>query len=444
MTDIQRDGLSVQLERAMLVGVILPGSTADPMDPLGELRSLAKTADADVIDEMLANRLKPTPNLYVGTGKAQEIADRAQQNDIDVVIFDNDLSPGQIRELEAVIKRKVLDRSELILDIFACHASTAESRLQIELAQLEYTYPRLRHMWSHLERMAGGSIGTRGPGEKQLETDRRLVQKRVSHLKRQLDEIDDRKMRQVRSRGDVFGACIVGYTNAGKSTLMNLLTGADVYVADKLFATLDTKTRQWNLGDGREVLLSDTVGFVRDLPHHLVASFKATLEEAIWANLLIHVADASSEQVDNQIKAVEGVLDELKCAQDRRMLVLNKIDKLKDPAILSILQRKYPAAIFVSAATGAGADLLLAEVIRRSFGEMVKVTVRAACSNGRLMNFINHHLQTEKQSFEDSTATFVGTISPNRLEELRLFGQDVEIVSPKAPKAKPKKTKPKQ
>ena len=189
MTDIQRDGLSVQQERALLVGVILPGSTADPMDPLGELRSLAKTADANVVDEMLANRLKPTPNLYVGTGKAQEIFARAVQNDIDVVIFDNDLSPGQIRELEAVIQRKVLDRSELILDIFACHASTAESRLQIELAQLEYTYPRLRHMWSHLERMAGGSIGTRGPGEKQLETDRRLVQKRVSHLKRQLAEI---------------------------------------------------------------------------------------------------------------------------------------------------------------------------------------------------------------------------------------------------------------
>lgn len=422
----------------MLVGVVLPGSTADPMDPLGELRSLAKTAGANVVDEMLAKRAKPTPGLYVGTGKAQEIADRAEQNDADVVIFDNDLSPAQVRDLEAIIKRKVLDRSELILDIFACHARTNESRLQVELAQLEYTYPRLRHMWSHLERVAGGAtsaasavgaIGTRGPGEKQLEIDRRLVQKRVSHLKRQLAEIDGRKLRQVRSRKNVYSACLVGYTNAGKSTLMNLLTGADVYVADKLFATLDTKTRKWNLGDGREILLSDTVGFVRDLPHHLVASFRATLEEAIFADLLIHVADASSDQVDNQIKAVEAVLDELGCAKDRRLLVLNKIDKIQDAAVRAILLKKYPSSIFISAATGSEASVLLGEVIHRSSGGVVEVAVRANCRNGRLMHFINQHVKAASQSYEDTTAVVSGQISPSRLAELRSFGHDVEVVA---------------
>ena len=255
----------------MLVGVLLPNNSADPMDPLGELRSLARTAGAAVVDEILAPRQKISPGIYIGSGKAEEIAQRVKLNEIDTVVFDNDLSPTQIRELEKIVSAKVLDRSELILDIFAAHARTAESRLQVELAQLEYTYPRLTHMWSHLERIAGGSasaaggIGTRGPGEKQIEIDRRLVQKRVSFLKRQMAQIDQRKTREVRSRSEqAFTVCLVGYTNAGKSTLMNRLTGAGAFVADQLFATLDTRTRRWNLGEGKEVLLSDTVGFVRD------------------------------------------------------------------------------------------------------------------------------------------------------------------------------------
>ncbi len=313
MTELVRTELGVEKERVLLMEVVLPNCTADPMDPLGELRNLAKTAGANVVDEMLARRPKVDNAHYVGIGKADEIKLRCVQNDISTVIFDNDLSPAQIRNLEKIIERKVLDRSELILDIFAAHAQTAESRLQVELAQLEYTYPRLHHMWSHLERIAGagasaasavGGIGTRGPGEKQIEIDRRLVQKRVSRLKELIAEIDRRKKREVHSREDVFSACLVGYTNAGKSTFMNLLTGAGVLVADQLFATLDTKTARWHLGESQNVLLSDTVGFIRDLPHHLVASFRATLEEAISANLLIHVADASHPRVEHQIKAV--------------------------------------------------------------------------------------------------------------------------------------------
>jgi len=436
MGELTRTDMSVQRERVLLVGVIRPDSTVDPMDPLGELRSLAKTAGADVVDEMLAKRKTINAAYYVGSGKAQEIADRAEMNRIDTIIFDNDLSPAQIGDLEEITKRKVLDRGELILDIFAAHAQTSESRLQVELAQLEYTYPRLRHMWTHLEHIAGGAstaasavggIGTRGPGEKQLEIDRRLVQKRVSHLKEQLKEIDRRKLREVRSRKDVYSVCLVGYTNAGKSTLMNLLTGAGVYVADQLFATLDTKTARWRLGDGQEVLLSDTVGFVRNLPHHLVASFRATLEEAIWADLLIHVADASHPLVQQQIEAVKGVLEDLDCDPDKQLLVLNKLDRLSDPVTRSMLAGKHPGAIFLSAVTGEGADGLISVVLERSAGLPVRVTIQANCRNGKLMQFIARYAQVRSQTYLDATACIEADLAVQRVEELRRFGKDVQV-----------------
>jgi len=437
MEENLRGDNTVQHERVLLVGVILPKSKANPSDPLDELRSLAKTVKAVVVDEMVVKRQDINPALYVGTGKAQEIALRCDQNDVDTILFDNDLSPNQIRDLEEITKRKVLDRSEVILDIFAAHARTSESRLQVELAQLEYTYPRLRRMWTHLERLAGGGstgagsvggIGTRGPGEKQLEIDRRLVQKRVSALKRELREIDQRKVRTVRSRKDTYGVCLVGYTNAGKSTLMNLLTGADVYAADKLFATLDTKTRRWNVGEGQSVLLSDTVGFIRELPHHLVASFRATLEEAIHADLLLHVADASHERVDIQIEAVETVLDELKVDRSTVRLVLNKTDRIVDPMTYTVLRQKYPRAIFLSAATGAGTDVLLTEVLHRSGGGPVHVTLRANCRNGKLMQYIAQHAQVSHQTFEDNIAVLDATVPANRLPMLNSFGEDVEVV----------------
>ena len=425
------------MERALLVGVILPRSNVDPHDPLGELRSLVKTAGAKVVDEMIANRHGINGALYVGTGKAAEIAARCEQNDVSTIIFDNDLHPNQIRDLEKITGRKVLDRSELILDIFAAHAQTAESRIQVELAQLEYTYPRLHHMWSHLERLAGGAssaaaavggIGTRGPGEKQLEIDRRLVQKRVSALKREIEEIDRRKLREVKSRKDVFSVCLVGYTNAGKSTLMNLLTGADTYVADKLFATLDTKTRRWNMGEGQSVLLSDTVGFVANLPHHLVASFRATLEEAIHGNLLLHIADASHDRVEHQIAAVEEVLDQLGCDRGKVLLVLNKIDNIKDPTLFTLLDKKYPGSVFVSALSGQGAEKLLEEVLRRSGGRNVRVRLRANFRNGKLMGFLAQHAKVDTQTYNDATTEIEANMAADKIEMLRMFGKDVEIV----------------
>jgi len=437
MEDQQRNDLSVQTERALLVAVILPGSKNDPRDPAGELRSLVQTAGAQVVDEMVAKRSRPHPGMYVGKGKAEQIAERADANEADVVIFDNDLTPAQIRDLEEIIERKVLDRSELILDIFAAHARTSESSLQVELAQLEYTYPRLRHMWSHLERIAGGAataassvggIGTRGPGEKQIEIDRRLVQKRVSQLKREIAAIDRRKQRQVRGRKDIAGVCLVGYTNAGKSTLMNLLTGAEVYVADQLFATLDTRTRKWDLGEGQSALLSDTVGFVRDLPHHLVASFRATLEEAIHADLLLHVADASADRVTDQIEAVEGVLDELGCNREKLLLVLNKTDCILDPTVRTILAARYPDALFVSARTGEGAVELAEAVSHSTAGGPVRVTLSANCGAGKLMHFIAQHGRIERQDYHDSTAEIDAVFPSHRLEGLKAFGDDVTIL----------------
>jgi len=441
MSEPKRTQLAVQKERALLVRVILPGEEPEISDPLAELRSLAWTARANVVDEMVAHRSKIHPGLYVGTGKAEEIGDRSEQNGVNVVIFDNDLTPGQIRDLEEITGRKVLDRSELILDIFAAHARTAESRLQVELAQLEYTYPRLRHMWTHLERLAGGAtspaaavggIGTRGPGEKQIETDRRLVKKRVAYLRRKIAEVDKRKVRQVNSRSDAFCVCLVGYTNSGKSTLMNLLTGAGAYVADQLFATLHTKTRRWRLGDGPEVLLSDTVGFVRQLPHHLVASFRATLEEAIRADLLIHVADASHPAVEQQITATRAVLDELGCDRDNQVLVLNKIDQIRDPTIRAVLARKYPHAVFLSAKTGEGASRLDQVVADRIEGASVRVKLSADCRNGKLMQYIAQHAKVVREQFTDARADIEAEIPARRLEQLRGLVRDVEILQAEA------------
>ena len=423
-------------ERALLLTVLLPDSTADPADPLGELRALARTAGADVVDEMVAKRRKRHPGLYVGTGKAEEIAARANQNKVDVVIFDNDLTPAQIRDLEEVLARKVVDRSELILDIFAAHARTHEARLQVELAQLEYTYPRLRHMWTHLERLAGGAstaaaavggIGTRGPGEKQIEIDRRLVQRRVAFLKRQIAAVDRRKVRQVRSRSEAFCACLVGYTNAGKSTLMHHLTGAGVLVADQLFATLDTRTRRWDLGDGARALLSDTVGFVRDLPHHLVASFRATLEEVIHADLLIHVADASHDRVTDEVNAVRTVLAELDCAEKPRVLAMNKTDCIIDPTVRVVLGRRYPEAVFISAATGDGVAALARSVARRAGGAPIRVTLRADCRDGKLMQYIARYATVESRRFVGTTARIEAVMPADCIERLDSFGDAVEV-----------------
>ena len=433
MDKLIRTDLAVSAERALLVCVESPNSQVDPYDPLGELRSLAMTAGAVVVDEMLAKRRRIDPAYYVGSGKAGEIATRVQAAEADVVIFDNDLSPAQIRDLEGAINCKVLDRSELILDIFASRARTHEACLQVELAQLEYTYPRLRQMWTHLERIAGGAaamdgIGTRGPGEKQIEIDRRLVQKRVIELKRSLLRIDRRKVRTISGRAGKFRICLVGYTNAGKSTLMNLLTGAGVLVEDKLFATLDTRTRRWNLGQGQTALLSDTVGFIRNLPHHFVASFKATLEEAIRADLLLHVADASRHDVGRQIESVRGVLGELGCAETDQILLLNKADLINDPALVTAMRRRYSGAQVVSAVNAAGVEAMINQVLSRMRGRRVALKLRADFRNGRLMQYLAQHADVSDRQWSHHTVQMQAVMGAAHADRLAQFDQDVHVL----------------
>ncbi|MGB0714608.1 MAG: GTPase HflX [Phycisphaerae bacterium] len=388
------DASTEDLERATLVSVLLPDTTADLNDPLGELKSLAESAGTVVVDSMVQKRTGLTPSHALGKGKLEELRARLEDGQADVVIFDNQLSTRQIRGLEKALNVKVIDRSELILDIFAARATTREAQLQVELAQLEYTAPRLRGLWTHLERIAGagggtaagkvGGVGTRGPGERQIEIDRRIVKDRISYLKREIEKIDQRKQREVNSRSDQFTVAMVGYTNSGKTTLLNRMTDTTRYAADQLFATLDTKTARWDLGEGRSVLLSDTVGFVRDIPPGLVASFRATLEETIHADLLLHVVDASSSRSWHQMQTVDGVLKTLGCEQIPQITVLNKMDKADDTSTVELLARYRGKTIEVSALTGDGLDDLVAAVTRRMTADSLEVTVIIPHEEGKL------------------------------------------------------------
>lgn len=393
--------MSVRQERAVLVSVALPDRPWVSADPCDEIRGLAETAGAVVVGEVTQKRQGINPGSYVGKGKVEEIVERVKMADADVVVFDNDLSPGQVRNLEKATGVKVLDRSELILDIFATRARTPEARLQVELAQLEYSLPRLKQMWSHLSRQVGGGIGMRGPGETQLEVDRRLAGERIRDLKERLEVVQARKAREVRSRSEEHTVSLVGYTNAGKSRLMNRLTHADVYVQDQLFSTLDTRTRQWHIKDFGKILLSDTVGFIRELPHHLVASFKATLEEARQARLLLHVVDASNPHAEEQIKAVNAVLAELECDKKPTILVLNKIDKIADRADVSLLLASHPKAVAVSGATGEGIDQLTAAVVESLTADFVEAEVTAAAGNGKVQAYLAAHAEVYRQEFKD-------------------------------------------
>ena len=418
-------GTSVQSEKAVLVGVLLR-PPVDPEHPLDELAGLAETAGARVVGELTQRRETPDQTTYLGKGKVAELAALAAHHDADVVIFDNDLSPAQTRNLERELELKVLDRSEVILDIFAARARTYEARLAVELAQLEYSLPRLKRMWTHLSRLKMG-IGMRGPGEKQLEVDRRLVEKRIHDLTQELGEIHARRERQVAARHDHMTVSLVGYTNAGKSTLLNALTGADELAEDKLFATLDTRTRRWRLPGWGPVLLSDTVGFIRDLPHRLIASFKATLEETRQADLLLHVADASSPIVDAQIAAVRAVLEELGVEDKDTLLVLNKIDAVPDRTDRERLLARYPHAIAISARTGDGMRGLAraaSDCLGRGFRD---VDVRTDPGNGRLLAWLGRHGEVLSRHFTDDQVTVHCRIPAALLGQI---GADEALVTP--------------
>ncbi|HSQ58074.1 MAG TPA: GTPase HflX [Gemmata sp.] len=385
------------------MSVSLPDRPWLTEDPCDEIRGLTRAAGGKVVAELTQKRQEIQLATYIGSGKLSELSELVQSTDADVVVFDNDLSPAQARNLEKSLGVKVLDRSELILDIFASRARTAEAKLQVELAQLEYSLPRLKQMWTHLSRQKGGGIGLRGPGETQLETDRRLVGGRIRDLKHRLAEVQARKEREVKSRAAEHTVSLVGYTNAGKSHLMNALTKAGVFVQDQLFSTLDTRTRQWHIRDWGRVLLSDTVGFIRELPHHLVASFRATLSEARHAKLLLHVVDASSPQAEEHIRAVNAVLEELDCLEKPTILVLNKIDRVQDRSLLRVLQAQHPRAVLVSGLTGEGIDLLEDAVMNALAAEFADAEVVADAGNGRVLAFLNANAEVYRQEFRDES-----------------------------------------
>jgi len=433
VTQTHRDNLTVQRERAILVACLLPNHQTDPHDPLNELRSLADTAGAIVVDELIQNRVKPDAATFIGSGKAKELADRVKAVHADVVVFDNDLSPSQIAHVEEVTQCKTLDRSELILDIFAARARTYEAKLQVELAQLQYTYPRLRAMWSHLERIVGGTpvgIGTRGPGEQQLEIDRRIVQRKKSELRQEITRVLARKQREVAKRNkDFFTVGLVGYTNAGKSTLFNTATDGQAYADDKLFATLSTRTRKWELGSGDTVMLSDTVGFVRDLPHHLVASFQATLEEAVHSDLLLVVLDVSHHRAQQQYQTVMRVLDQVGANQQPRLLVLNKIDLLDHNAPLLIFEQEHPGCLAISAKTGDGMEQVEQAIRQAMQGQVRHLRLLLDIQDSKAIHYIESRSQVLDRQYEGHKVVFTVRIGTRQYDQLLATGASVQVLS---------------
>jgi GTPase len=353
-----------EVERGFVLAVLAQGVDAD--DELAEVRELARTAGVEPVGEVVQRRPRPARVTYVGRGKIDELKEQFRAASAESLLVDDELDPAQQRFLEDELKTRVVDRTQLILDIFAQHAVTSEGKLQVELAQLEYNLPRMRGMWQHLERLGGG-VGTRGPGESQLETDRRLARRRISLLKRRLKDLQRQRetRRSERKRTEVPTIALAGYTNAGKSTLLNALTGADVSVENRLFETLDPTTRGFE-HDGHRYLVTDTVGFIRRLPHQLVEGFASTLEETLVADMVLHVVDASTsdEEQDRQREAVDDVLHEIGAEDLPKELVLNKIDRV-DPLGRRRLRNRFPGALQVSALNGEGLDELRAELARR-------------------------------------------------------------------------------
>jgi len=440
--DPKRESLKVGSQRAILVGVFHPDDGFGRYDALDELKGLVKTAGVEVVGEMVQFRETPHPSVCIGRGKLEELKQLVESTEAQMVIFDNNLSPSQGRSLEQSLQKPIVDRSEVILDIFATHARTHEAMLQVELAQLMYFRTRLKRMWTHLERVGGGGTGGlgagRGPGEKQLETDRRLIDKRISELKDKLRQVEDRRIRTVSLRHEQPTVSLVGYTNAGKSTLMRTLTGADVLVEDKLFATLDTRTRRWKLPNFGEVLLSDTVGFVRNLPHHLVASFRSTLEEARRADLLLHVVDASSPEAERQIHTVYEVLSEIGIEVKNVLLVLNKVDRVSDPSVIDVLRRHYEDTITISAATGDGVDKLATIVAERLSGGFVELEIEASVGNGRLFAWLTQHAEELSRSYTDDSASRVQLVCKMPRQAINAIpGDDVTVVERRAPGTAP-------
>ena len=412
------------VDRAILVGTP-PRQAVNPAlieDHLEELARLTDTAGGKVVGCLTQRINKPNPRVYLGEGKVTELKELVFDQEGNLVIFDDELTPAQGKNLEDFLGVRVMDRSELILDIFATRARSSEARMQVELAQLEYLLPRLRRMWIHLSRIRGG-IGLRGPGEPQLETDRRLIRKRISILRSKLRQVAKAREVQRQQREGSFQAVLVGYTNAGKSSLLGSLSGSDLFIEDRLFATLDSATRTVDLGQGYQALITDTVGFIRKLPHHLVASFHSTLEEAKEANVLLHVIDASREDWEDQYDVVMGVLSELGLAKASKVLVFNKVDLITH-AEEEMLRRRIRTieptpAVFVSARDESTLIALRETLGARIRAKLVEVVAHIPVSNGRMISRIYEEAEILNRVDENMTVSITARVSPAFLGRLK-------------------------
>jgi GTP-binding protein HflX len=395
---------------------------------LDELTRLADTAGALVIGRTYQRIESPSPQFYLGQGKVEELRDVLTGAGATLVLFDEGLSPVQGVNLEKQMGIRVMDRTEVILDIFATRARSSEAKMQVDLAQLEYLLPRLTRMWTHLSRIRGG-IGLRGPGETQLETDRRAIRRKIGILKKRLEDVADHRANQRRGRRDMPSAALVGYTNAGKSSILKALSGDDIFVEDRLFATLDTLTREVEVGEGYRFRVTDTVGFIRKLPHHLVASFRATLEEAKEADLLLHVIDAAHPQWEEQVEVVEAVMEEMGLEQKRVVYVLNKADLLTDAsAFLTQVRERYPHAVLTSTVAASGGVTALRDSLRASAQALRPIAqIRVPVADGKLLASLHRDAEVIEQLQTDGVVVVTARIEARLLGKLRRDGVEVVL-----------------
>ena len=390
---------------------------------LEELMLLTDTAGAETAEKVLQNRPHPDPTTYIGKGKLHQLKQLVADNNADLLVFDDELSATQIRNIEKITKVKVLDRSGLILDIFAFRAKTAAAKTQVELAQLQYLLPRLTRFWTHLSRQKGG-IGTKGPGETQIETDRRLIGKRISTLKEKLEKLDKQRTTQRKGRENLTKVSLVGYTNAGKSTLMNALTESQVLAENRLFATLDSTVRRLEM-ENHEVLLSDTVGFIRKLPHGLIESFKSTLDEVRDADVLLHIVDAGSRLIEDYIEVVESTLEELGIKKSRKLLVFNKIDAI-DPEKLMNLKREYPGALYVSAIRGIGLEKLQEHLEKIIEEEYVNFNYRIPMSHYKAVAYLHEVGIVDNEHYDGNYVSIEGSVTKEDRERFKSMLADIK------------------
>ncbi len=417
-------------ERAILVGLITRKTPSWRIaDYLDELELLADTAGAEVLERVVQERERKDPAFMIGRGKAEELARMTKYLDIDLVIFDDDLTPAQAKNIENLCGVKIVDRSGLILDIFAKHARTREARTQVELAQLKYLLPRLTGQWRHLERQVGG-IGVRGPGETQLEVDRRLIRKRVGVLEKELEKISGQREIRRKNRRSLFKVALIGYTNVGKSTLLNALTNADVLVEDRLFATLDATVRSLELPDRSQVLLIDTVGFIRKLPHHLIASFKSTLEEARDADLLLHVIDVTQSCYLEQMATVDTVVKELHLDDRPVLKVFNKIDLLEEPVLLGRLRETEQPCVMISAARGIQLSQLIMRIQEYARASLRFESLELAVAQAALIGQIYEIADVIQIHYED--ARILVDIKFSAAQEKRVRAQLHKLLTPQS------------